>query len=68
MIYIEIWDTKKGKHIEMPKEILDFINDIISVYHKHGLSLAHEDIGGCFEIQRLSDENIEWLKNAYKDY
>lgn len=61
-------DADKREHVEMPGEMQDFINDIISVYHRHGLSLAHEDIGGNFEIQKFSDKNVEWLKNAYKAY
>lgn len=65
---MKIWDADKGKHVEMPKEMQEFINDIVSVYHKHGLSLAHEDTGGSFEIQRFSEKNVEWLKNAYKNY
>ena len=45
----------------------EFLNDIIEVYKKHNLSLAHEDIEGAFVIQDYKEKNIEWLKQAYFD-
>lgn len=47
------------------KKAKEFIEDIIEVYKKHNLSLAHEDTGGCFEIRNYTDFNIKWL-NHYK--
>ena len=41
-----------------------FINDIIEVSKKHGLSLAHEDRHGAFEVEPYDEENIEWLKEC----
>jgi len=44
-----------------------FLNDIIEVYKKHGLSLAHEDIKGGFIVQKFKEENVDWLKQACYD-
>ncbi|MGM0518905.1 MAG: hypothetical protein ACQERD_04600 [Campylobacterota bacterium] len=35
------------------------LNEIVTVYKKHGYSLSHEDTQGAFKIQGLKDENIE---------
>ena len=40
-----------------------FIDEIIEVSKKHGLSLGHEDIGGNFEVHNYDERKIEWLKN-----
>ena len=45
----------------------EFLNDIVEVYKKHNLSLAHEDIQGGFIIQDFKEENVVWLKQAYYD-
>ncbi len=41
-----------------------FIDDLLKVYKKHNLSLAHEDDQGGFLIQKYSIRNIEWIKQA----
>ena len=41
-----------------------FINDIIEVYKRHGLSLAHEDEQGAFIVQEFKEDNIGWLRQA----
>ena len=43
-----------------------FIDDIIEVYEKHGLSIAHEDSHGAFIIEDLDQWNIDWLRHAIK--
>lgn len=52
----------------IPQEMRDFIFEIIGVYNKYGLSIGHEDKGGNFVIQKFERSNVEWLKDAYKDY
>jgi len=39
-----------------------FINEIIEVSKKHGLSLGHEDMQGNFQVTRYDDRKIKWLK------
>lgn len=41
-----------------------FLAEIVEVCRKHGLSLSHEDRHGCFEVERLDDDFIEWLNDA----
>ena len=48
-------------------DIEGFINDIVKVYQKYGLSLAHEDSQGSFLVEKYDDSNIEWLKNARRN-
>lgn len=44
------------------KKAKAFIEEIIEVSKKHGLSISHEDIGGAFKIEPYDDENIEWIE------
>ena len=48
-------------------EIDSFLNEIEQVCRKHGLSISHEDVHGAFVIQKLSEENISWLKEASRE-
>lgn len=76
--YYDTWDSG-GKEVlrcwcrerlskRIPQEMRDFIFEIIGVYNKYGLSISHEDKGGSFTIQKFDRGNVEWLKDAYKDY
>lgn len=42
-----------------------FLLDLIEVYKRHGLSLAHEDSHGAFLVERYSEINAEWLLEAF---
>lgn len=53
------------EEIEQPKEMKEFIDEIIKVMKKHNLSISHEDSHGGFIIDKY---NIRWLKNAMKNY
>jgi hypothetical protein len=64
----KIWDDSIGEHIEMPKSMKDFLEDIVAVYKKHGLSISHEDSGGAFIVEEYKEYNIEWLYEAFKYY
>ena len=65
---METWDVIKKKKIETPAEMAAFLDDIIEVCKKHGLSISHEDCHGAFCIEEYCEENIEWLRNADKCY
>lgn len=47
------------EEIEQPKEMKEFIDEIIKVMKKHNLSISHEDSHGGFIIDKY---NIRWLK------
>ncbi len=39
-----------------------FIEEIIEVSKRHGLSIAHEDIGGDFFVYTYDERKTEWLR------
>lgn len=57
------WVNRLMANAEVP-EIDAFLADIEAVCRKHGLSLSHEDGQGAFEVEALSESNLEWLNNA----
>ena len=62
---MENWDCDKSKFVEQSEELEKFFKDIEVTCKKHGYSISHEDGHGAFEIEKYSDGNIEWLKNAH---
>ena len=65
---MKIWDLIRSKKIETPTEMNAFFSDIVDVYKKHGLSIAHEDYHGAFIVEPYSELNVKWLKSAHKGY
>jgi len=59
---IEFKKKKSDAGIEIEQQ---FIEDIISLYKKYNLSISHEDTHGAFVITRYSEENEDWLRQAY---
>lgn len=47
---------------QVDDKVLEFLQDIVEVYRKHGMSLANDD--GAFMVQPLLRENITWLLGA----
>ena len=41
-----------------------FIEEVLAVCKKHGMSIGHEDGHGGFAIERYMDGNVEWLRGA----
>jgi hypothetical protein len=64
----KVWDIFEHKIIDMPPKMETFLNDIIAVYKKHGLSLGHEDSHGCFLVAEFCQDNVDWLLEAFKCY
>jgi hypothetical protein len=59
------WNTDTQESEEHP-EIDTFIEEILSVCKRHGLSIGHEDGHGAFEIHPYSPECFEgWLRDAH---
>ena len=65
---MKIWDLNKSEEIEQPKEMKEFIDEIIKVMKKYNLSISHEDSHGSFIIEKYEEYNIKWLKEAMKKY
>lgn len=57
------WNWTVNKEVEIPY-VDDFIEEIIKVYNKHGLSISHEDGHGAFVVEPCSERNINWLRDA----
>ncbi len=59
------WDAEKNEDVEVP-EVDVFLNDLVAVCRKHGMSLGHEDRHGAFEVYRhISPDALEWLCAAH---
>lgn len=59
------WHAKLGSTGEQEFPAVDaFIEDVIAVYRKHGLTIAHEDGHGAFIIEGLDEHNERWLRDA----
>jgi hypothetical protein len=58
------WNTTKSCKIESEK-IDAFLNEIIEVSKRHGLSIGHEDYHGAFKVEKFSQENADWLIRAF---
>lgn len=65
---MKIWDKITGEKIEQPEEMRDFINEVIELMKKYNLSISHEDCHGGFIIERYDEYNVEWFKDAHKNY
>ena len=48
----------------MSEKVEEFIQEILAVCEKHGLSISHEDGHGSFEIEEYNEHNCEWLLAA----
>lgn len=41
-----------------------FLREVVALSRKYGVSLSHEDGHGGFEVETLSEYNLEWLAEA----
>jgi len=60
------WTLADDKDLENER-IDKFLEEIIEVSRRHGLSLSHEDRQGKFVVQKYSQDNAEWLIGADDD-
>ena len=67
---MKIWDLNKIEEIEQPKEMKEFIDEIIKVMKKHNLSISHEDSHGAFIIEKYEEYNINgaFIIEKYEEY
>lgn len=59
-----MWSSRLKEKIEAPSEIVDFLVEYEELCRKHNISLAHEDTGGGFLLEKYSDHNLKWVKEA----
>lgn len=60
---IQRWVMRKQATAVCP-EIDEFINDVLHVCRKHGLSIEHEDMNGGFLVTAYNDDAARWLLDA----
>ena len=57
---------KDSERKDVVNESIDmFLEEIAIVCKKHNLSIAHEDTGGAFKIEKYSNESMLWLQHAH---
>lgn len=61
---MEVYNHKTKEHETASIEVVNFINEIISLYYKYDLSISHEDRGGTFVIEKNNNSNIEMIKES----
>jgi len=45
----------------------EFLDELENLYHKYGLSLAHQDNQGAFIIQKFNPDNVVWVRAASRE-
>ena len=57
------WNTRDNRNEESPK-IDAFLEEVIEVCRKHGMSISHEDGHGSFLVVPFSDGDADCLMHA----
>jgi len=57
------WNYKAKGNVENTK-VDEFLDAVIELYQSHGYSIAHEDRHGGFVVEKCTDANIAWLRDA----
>lgn len=54
-------------HVSIPSDpkIEAFLDEVEAVCRRHGLSLGSEDTHRAFLIEKFSEENLAWLRQAH---
>lgn len=56
----KVWDEFTEEYVEMPAEMLAFLQEIEAVCRKHGFSIGHEDGEGGLRVYLLSEKSLRW--------
>ena len=57
--------VRGSKGLKDIQEVTAYLEDLIAVGRKHGMSLSHEDTQGAFVVMEASEENERWLVEAW---
>lgn len=55
---------KTSEFIETPEKLIKFMQELEALYKKYDLSISHQDSQGAFIIEKYSDFNMDWMKEA----
>ena len=58
------WNYKTSEFIETPEKLIEFMQELEALYKKYDLSISHQDSQGAFIIEKYSDFNMDWMKEA----
>lgn len=58
-------DKSLSTPIITEKEKQLFLDDLMELYKKHNISIAHQDFHGAFIIERLNEYDVNWINDAY---
>lgn len=60
--------TNREKDLqEVMPDVDAFLEDVIEVCLKHGMSISHEDGHGAFIVENAKETNFAWLRAASVD-
>ena len=65
---MQTWNIRKSKEVKVPKEMEEFLEEIINIMKKYNFSISHEDSHGGFIIEIYDEHNIKWLKSAFINF
>ncbi len=60
------WMSDKGYDDFCPN-VDAFLEEILGVCRRHGMSISHEDFNGSFVVTRFNNRDAEWLNAANVD-
>jgi hypothetical protein len=61
------FSTKAKSHRRESPDVDKFLEEVLLVCRKHGMTISHEDSGGAFKVEGPSEFNLDWLWNAYDE-
>jgi hypothetical protein len=61
------FSTKAKSHRRESLDVDKFLEEVLLVCRKHGMTISHEDHGGAFKVEGPSEFNLDWLWNAYDE-
>lgn len=60
------WNSATSGYVENAK-VDAFLEEIVAVCQKHGMSISHEDGHGSFLIEKYSEMTRDWLLDAHDE-
>ncbi len=60
---MERYSIKRGKKVE-EENVDKFLQEVVELSKKHGLSISHDDCYGNFVVSKYDHDDIEWILSA----
>jgi hypothetical protein len=65
---MKIWDAIKQKEVEIPNSMIEFLDDLETLFETHNLAISHEDCHGNFIIEEFKENSINPFLSSIKAY